>query len=156
MPKLSLFTPCENVILSQDNNASLIQLLSHIKLTLPPEVPDPIPPHSAAPMKWFIYAQWECSPDEVGIRFEQKIDMVNELGEAAADFQLLGSFIPEAEKPIHRMIASLVFIPLYPPGQYRLRVSIRRAGEERWNLAEDQRLDILHERVAAQVAHEAR
>jgi hypothetical protein len=71
MPRLSILSPCENVILGQDNNASIIVIIHQVRMQLPPDVPDPIPPGSVSPMTWYVFAQWEILPGEVGQHFEQ-------------------------------------------------------------------------------------
>lgn len=143
MPRMLLFCPCETVLFGQGDNASLIVILHKVQMTLPPEVPDPIPPNAAAPFKWQIFSQWECDPTEVGIRFEQQIKLARE---NAVVFESIADFIPEANKPIHRMVASLTFFPLAPAGNYRLILSLRQAGEQQWNKFGDYPFEIEYQR----------
>lgn len=129
MPRLLLFCPCESVLFSQGDNASLIVILHTLILTLPPEVPDPIPENSATQMKWHVFAQWECAPAEVGQQFEQEIKMV---GHDVVALNAISTFTPEAGRAILRSVANLTFFPLVPAGSYRLVLSLRRAGEQQW------------------------
>src|SRR4051812_32414762 len=131
MPKILVFVPCEHVLIGQDNAASLIVLMHQFTLTPGADVPDPIPPNSATSMKWFIFAQWEAAPNEVGMTFEQKVQLVDRDNQQTG-LQVIGEFIPEADKPLHRMIANLTFLPLLPAGDYRLQLFLRRAGAPMW------------------------
>jgi hypothetical protein len=148
MPKLLMFAPCETVLIGQDGNASLIVLLQQFMFQ---DRPDPIPPNTITQMKWHIFSEWEASPDEVGVSFEQKIELLNAAQEVQGHFQLMATFIPEAGKPLHRMIANLTFLPVISEGQYRLYLSIRRVGEENWVVVADYPLRISYAKPVAPV-----
>jgi hypothetical protein len=143
MPRMLLFCPCENVLVGQGENASLIVILHQVQMILPAEVPDPIPPNAAAPFKWQIFAQYECDPTDAGVKFEQQIKMVK--GNTTT-LESTADFVPEANKPIHRMIASLTFFPLVPAGLYRLVLSLRRAGEQEWGKVGDYPFEVTYQR----------
>jgi hypothetical protein len=138
-----LFCPCETVLFGQGDNASLIVIMHQLQLTIPAEVPDPIPANAAAPMKWQIFAQYECDPTDVGVRFEQQIKMVQ--GNITT-LESIADFVPEANKPIHRMVASLTFFPLVAAGNYRLVLSLRKAEEQGWNKVGDYPFEVIYNR----------
>lgn len=123
MPKLLAFLPCENVLITQDQTVSLIQVMNKLMIS---GVPDPLPLNAATPIKWFLFAQWEIEPTDIGQSFDQRIRMVR------GDFvglEVIGNFTAEAGKNVHRMITNLSFFPLIPGGAYRFKLEIKRIGE---------------------------
>jgi hypothetical protein len=148
MPKLLVFTPCETVIIGQNDSASLIVLLHQITFGTIPNLADPPPAGAAAQLKWNIFSQWECAENEVGQIFEHKVEMVSSANNAQI-FESISDFTPEAGKPLHRMLANLVFFPLVAQGNYRLKVYLRKANQEppaAWDLRGDHPLEVLYQR----------
>lgn len=137
-PRLLIFLPCDNVLITEGSNtASLIVVLDQIQLgATTGEMPDPLPANAAAPMRWFIYSQWFVGPEHVGVKFEQKLQMVDSQG---TPLPLVGTseFVPQAGKTVHRVIAALSFFPIVESGMYKLRAFIRQVGEEEWHEAGD-------------------
>src|ERR1700679_4001333 len=76
MPRLLVFDPCDNVIISKDTETiSLISILSSIRFTPPPAGP-PVPENAVGPMRWFIFAHWVAEEDDIGKTFEQEVKLV--------------------------------------------------------------------------------
>jgi hypothetical protein len=143
MPRLLLFAPCQRVLIGQDNLISLIEIMNEI--TLSGEIPDPLPERAATQMKWSIFAQWEASNEDIGQRFEQRIQMVRD---DVVAFESMADFTIEAGKPVHRMVANLTFFPLVPGGAYRMLLSIRRSGTEEWEQAGDYPFNVIYRHIA--------
>ncbi len=55
MPKLLLFTPCEKIIIDDNNNVSLVVLLHEIT-AVPSE--KGIPKNAVTPKEWAVYTTW--------------------------------------------------------------------------------------------------
>lgn len=143
MPKLLTFAPCDNVILGQDNSVSLIQIMN--QLVVSGDIPDPIPANSATQMRWFLFAQWEISPDEFGHDFQQRVRIVR-AGQQL--FEAFSDFTTEMGKNVHRMIANLTYFPLIPGGECRLQLAVRPAGENNpWQEAADYPMEIVYRHV---------
>ncbi len=127
MPKLLILAPCDNVLINKEfESASLVVILTQIAY---PERPDPIPENALAPMRWFIFCQWIMLPEDVGVTFEQRIQM--EIGTPLSLDNIM-EFTGEAGKVHLRMIASLLGFPILQDGIYDLIVSYRKKGEENW------------------------
>ncbi len=144
MPKLNVFAPCENVLIGQSQDASLIVLLHQLTHTLGDEVPDPIPAGAATQMKWYVFAQWEKLDGDDAEHFEQKISFVN--SDKKETFTSVTEF-SFGDKPLQRMIAQFTFFPLVPEGHYRLKVLLRKQGEQQWQEHGDYPMEILYKRV---------
>ena len=131
MPRLLLFAPCDNVLVSAPHNSvSLIIVISEV--TFPSESPKTVAEKpTAAAMRWFVFSQWEFAADEAGFEFEQKIEMVGER-KSAPLMENISAFKAEEGKPIHRMIAQLFAFPMVAGGPYRLILSLRAKGGESW------------------------
>ena len=150
MPRLLIFAPCENVLISQGSSASLIVILHRIDLS--GDIPEPIPENTATQMKWHIFAQWETEPEETGVKFEQKIEMSSKDGTMVPSIAGIAEFVPEAGKPVHRMIVNLTFFPIIPAGFYRLRLSLRRSDQQgEWIPHGDYPLEISYQHRPAAV-----
>ncbi len=129
MPRLLLFTPCENVLISENSNVSLINVMNEVTLTPSERLPDPLPEGAATPMRWFLLSQWEILPEDIGRTFEQRITLSND---QRTPLEGITQFTPEQNKILHRLIARLDHFPLIPSGNYRLKLFLRLAGEQTW------------------------
>lgn len=123
MPRLLVFVPCERVIVSQDDNsATLIALLQSVKLEAPEEAPDTI----VAPVSWSAFALWYRLPEDEGVDYEQRIQLVAPSGKI-----LLEQVTPfRMTKAYHRNTHRSFGLPVAAAGEYILRLSIRRVGDE--------------------------
>ncbi len=139
MPRLLLFAPCDNVLLSgETQSASLIIVLSQIVFQA--ALPDPLPPNAAAPMRWCTFSQWEMGESEVGIEHAQKVSLIGPDGSEKIANTV--TFIGEQDKPVHRVVVTNFGFPIVAAGIYRLKLSYQRTGEESWVDAADYPLQI--------------
>jgi hypothetical protein len=120
MPRLILFAPCENLIISQDNKVSIISLLENITIGLPAN--QPIPPNATLPMRWFALAVWEKELTDEGRTFESYIE-AGHVQSIPARFQMTTA--------LHRVAAQIIGFPLRIGG-IRLRAFLREVGANQW------------------------
>lgn len=140
MPKLLMFAPCDNVLISGENqSASLIIVLTQI--VYQGTIPDPFPPNAMSPMRWSTFSQWEFETEDSGINFQQKITLVDDAGQEAYSNQVNFTGIPS--KSIHRVVTTNFGFPLLAPGVYRLKLSYQRAAQGDWQEVADYPLEIL-------------
>jgi hypothetical protein len=141
MPRLLLFAPCDNVLMTGDaQSASLIIVLTQINFQGP--FPDNMPPNPLAPMRWSTFSQWEMSIDEVGIRYTQKVRLMAPDGTEIHSNVV--EFTGEQNKPIHRIVTTNFGFPVIPEGAYRLVLSLERSGHGDWSDIGDYPLQIVH------------
>ncbi len=135
MPKLLVFLPCENVLLSgaDGQTASLIVIFNQIIFQGP--LPADLPRNAAAPRRWFTFTQWEMFPADVGIEYRQRV--VFEDGHGNMPIEAITNFSGEEGKSLHRIVMSNVAFPMLEPGIYRLHLSLQAPGEEIWTEVAD-------------------
>lgn len=128
MPKLLVFAPCEKVIISQDeNNPTLIAILSSLKLSIPPDElrkltesdPKEVP---AVPLRWSVFTLWQREDGDDGISFRQTIDFVAPDGRVL--FNSAGSVAFSEKARTHRTVVSVLNFPLTAAGDYSIRLSL--------------------------------
>jgi hypothetical protein len=143
MPRLLLFAPCDNVLVSRHTESvSLIVLFTEIKF-VPPPAGTSLPEGTAAPMRWFIFSQWEILPDDIGVTFEQSVKMLNETGKQL--FELEQEFRGEDGKPIHRVVIGVPGFPVTGgEGRFSLVISLRKKGENAWEEKGSYPLKVVH------------
>lgn len=148
MPRLLVFAACDNVLLGNDNNVSLITLLNQITLNIAEDAPDPLPADSTVPIRWFVYSEWEIAPEERGLGFEQRMQLF--AGESQdAKIETIAAFMTKPDKSRHRMIGQLQGFPLLPEGIHRLKLSIRPSGGDEWTPAGDYPFEVVYRKAAA-------
>ena len=130
MPQLLAFLPCENVIISQDNNISLIEVLSVITAGIKVPV-EQLSPDTGAPHRWFVVAMWRNIPEDQDAEFEQRIALVDPSGKTRVE--AFGEVAFQPHKRIHRMIGEMSGFPVNPQGIYSLELYIRKQGEAEWD-----------------------
>jgi hypothetical protein len=130
MPQLLAFLPCENVIVSQDNNISLIEVLNGITAAI--NVPlGQLRSDAGAPHRWFAVTMWHQIPEDQGADFEQRIALLDPTGKVRVE--TFSEVVFEPQKPIHRTIGELSGFPVNPPDIYILQLYVRKQGDEEWN-----------------------
>lgn len=141
MPRLLILAPCDNVLINrQAESASLIVLFTEIKVVAPPA---DTPEGSAAPLRWFIFSQWEMLSEDVGETFEQDTRLVNEQGKELLAVQQ--EFTGEPGKFHHRMVAMLPGFPVTGgAGRYRITLNLRKKGSETWEEKGSYPLSVTH------------
>jgi len=130
MPQLLAFLPCENVIVSQDHNLSLIEVLNRVTAEIKVPVQQ-LKPDAGAPHRWFVVAMWHVVPEDQEAAFEQRIALVDPSGKIRVE--AFGELAFGPQKPIHRMVGEMTGFPVSPQGTYSLELYIRKQGEEVWN-----------------------
>jgi hypothetical protein len=118
MPRLILFAPCENLIISNENKISLISLLETITVGIPQN--QPIPANATLPMRWFALTTWERQHGDADREFESYIE-AGPLRSITARFRMA--------TPLHRVMAQIIGFPLQF-GEMRLRAHFRQVGGE--------------------------
>jgi hypothetical protein len=127
MLKLLLFTPCEKVIVSQEENSgSLISTLQGFTLTVQPPTDGQV---VFLPMTWYAYALWELTGQEPAR--VQRFELVSTTNQILAHGELP---IPKPGEPLRRFNRAYFKIAGFPisgpPGDYTLRLLMRRADED--------------------------
>lgn len=142
MPRLVMFAPCDNVLVSGDHQSvSLVIVLSHLIYPgIPPGVS--INPGDPVAMRWFLFSQYEQSPEDGGIAYEQRTVLRSADGSEYAEGTV--AFTPESGKLFHRIILTHNAMPFLMPGIHRFMVSIRRAGEQDWTEVSDYPIQVVH------------
>src|SRR3982751_6697320 len=123
MPQLLAFLPCENVIVSQDNNISLIEILNGVVAAINVAV-EQLKSDAGAPHRWFVVAMWHQMPEEQQANFEQRITLVDPSGKVRAE--AFSEIVFQSQKLIHRTIGEMSGFPVNPPGIYTLQLYVRK------------------------------
>jgi hypothetical protein len=64
MLKFVMCVACEKVIFSNETlNASLINLFTKMRISIPEEAPD-IPPNAVVPKEWAVFSSWDTEPGD--------------------------------------------------------------------------------------------
>lgn len=116
MPRLILFAPCENLIISSGNQVSLISVLEGITLALPETLG--IPTGATVPMRWFVLMTWEREPTDDGKEYECYVEAAH-IRSQILRFRLV--------TPLHRVVVQLMGFPLIFGG-LRLRAFMHEVG----------------------------
>lgn len=131
MPQLLAFLPCENVIISQDNNLSLIEVLNGVTAAVSVPI-DQLKSDAGAPHRWFVVAMWHKVPEDLDADFEQRIALVDPSGKIRIEAFNEIAFDPQ--KSIHRTIGEMSGFPVSPQGVYTLQLYVRKKqGEDVWS-----------------------
>lgn len=129
MPNLLLFAPCQKVIINgQDNTVSLIGLLENVTVSVED---GSVSENAVAPSPWDVIVIWERLPEDMGILYDQRIQLLladgNESLESVVQFEM-------AERTIRNMLNIRGF-PIGQAGSCALRLSIREANTgEDWRV----------------------
>lgn len=142
MPKLTIFTPCEKVIIGQGNNAaSIIDIIQGLQFkTLIPS--QQIDEKTGVFARFSIFAQWHRLPSDEGKTFEQKITLARPgekpVLEALTEFQMT--------EQLHRVTAVSDLLPYLPIGEYQLCLFLRQKGTQDWPATPiaDYPIDVTH------------
>ena len=130
MPNLLLMVPCEVVVIAENGLPTLVNILSEFTMGGLPEI---VPQQAAIPYRWFIFSEWQLAPEDLHNNWEQRVRLTNVAG-VNTGLDHIAEMIPDPNKPLHRMIATLNFFPILPQGNYALEISIRRSGQPNWEV----------------------
>jgi hypothetical protein len=99
--------------------------LQEVHYKLPPGVT--LQPNSAIPLKWNTVSLWhEEEPADGGLTFEQRLSIENQNGDVLLTNEMRWKF----EKPNHRIVASVVGLPI--SRKLILKLSYRVTGAPNW------------------------
>jgi hypothetical protein len=135
MPKLLAFLPCEQVIVSkEDETVSLITITQGLSLAVPA---DAIGKSVVLPHRWTMFAYWLKERGDEGVAFEQRVEYV-----APQNTPLLNQITQFViAKSTHSQIGRIGALPVQSVqvGQsvYTLRLSIRRLGEQEFRMVSE-------------------
>jgi hypothetical protein len=133
MPKLLNFSPCENIIVANDNTISLITILEKVQIHLPVSEDHKLPENAQIPFKWFVFTSWLKQPGDDGKTFEQLIDITlpgeKSLRSSIVNFQL--------SEMRHRTVVQLPGMPITPKGIALIKLLLREQGQQDWNTIAD-------------------
>jgi hypothetical protein len=125
MPKLLAFSPCEKVIIAQDdNNSTLIAILSEINGEYEAEE-QAVPPDAMAPFMWAIFTMWHKEDGDDSVEYEQITCLVSPAGQHKIDD--VRPFTMSSRT--HRLNARVIGIPLVRDEEWTLQLFIRRKGQ---------------------------
>ena len=86
MPRLLLFAPCERVIINtEDNNVTLMTVLSEIGVSWPSSAMDKLRDTPRLLTRWQVIASWLREPGDEGREFEQICELVMPDGSKAGE-----------------------------------------------------------------------
>jgi hypothetical protein len=118
-PKLLVFSPCERVIINEEDNASsLIAILQGFHVQS--EIPDG--KILSLPISWYVYTLWES--DKTENKYHQRTELISPttgktLVTASAQWQFV------KDKYYHRLTGRVVGFPVDGFGKYELRLSLK-------------------------------
>jgi hypothetical protein len=143
MPRLLLFGPCQKAIIDrEDSVVSMIAIIAGVA------VASPVSPDAAVQFPWAAVAVWERSPGDEDRAFEQLLQVVQPDDSAIGASVVQFTFV----KRTHQNVIRAVAFPVGQAGMHRLRLSIREAGTENWNVAAEYPVEVEH-RAADQAAN---
>src|SRR5260370_21012886 len=129
MIRLLLFVPCEKVILAEGGQTSMIGVIEMVRVNVGNT---PLPPDALIPFKWSFLTLWYRDEDvEQPILYQEQIRLIRPDGTEAA-------FAGDAEFEVNnqfrnfRQYGDVPVLPAGMEGEYLLKLSLRRSGEEQW------------------------
>jgi hypothetical protein len=119
MPKLTILAACEKVIV--DRVASLPSLIS-IFQRMNVQIQDaPLPENAVSPTRWSVFALWQLTPEERGIEYVQRIEIISPAGDTFAEAKttLKISEVDDLQSKSH---IDIIGIPINTEGFIKVRV----------------------------------
>lgn len=122
MPKLIMFTPCEKIIIDDNNTASLIAIMHGVTASSPAD--KEIPKNAVAPKEWAIYTSWMREQGDETKSFEQKLQI---LWPDGTEFHVhsLPFKIPES---IHQNRVGVIGFPIGQRGPLKVKMWVESGG----------------------------
>lgn len=119
MPKLLVLAACERVLVDQVASLpSLINIFQRMNIQLQDA---PLPENAVSPARWAIFALWQHTPEENGIEFTQRIEVLNPIGEKFAEAKTVFK-IAEAEDLQSKNHIEMFGLPINNEGFIKVRV----------------------------------
>jgi len=131
MPKLSIFVPCERVILGNDGSVSLIGLVNQLTFPpLPPNIHQNLSPGNiAAPVKWAVFAQFHREQGDIQKRFLFQTELRAPSGVPVIPGQPQLFLMKENTVNLNILFP---FFPMVPAGIYDLMAMVKGDQEKQW------------------------
>ena len=124
MPQLSIFTPCEKVIV--DLNTKVPSLIGIFQAMKVPVSDAPIPARAVAPVKWAVFALWNHSSKEKNIEYTQHLQIFDAAGELFSE-TVQKFMITEPDDHQSKNTVEVFGLPVSHEGAIRLRVWLEGA-----------------------------
>lgn len=126
MPRLIAFLPAERVLVdAEDNSMAIIGVLGGLKVPATGELPE----GTASPLVWFALAIWKGEPGDEGQAFEQRVEVLSPSGRLLVDGSATFRFTGQSS---HRVRLRVAGFPVWEPGDYAIRLSLRKEGDDSW------------------------
>lgn len=121
MPKLVVLAACERVIIDRTAALpSLINIFQRMNIRLQDA---PLPDNAISPTRWSIFTLWQHTPEELGVEYTQKLEVINpqggKFGEGTVKFR-----ITEADDLQSKNSIELFGLPITSEGFVKVRVWI--------------------------------
>jgi len=141
MPKLQLFSPCEKVIIANDNTVSLVTIFEKIQLHLPVSEDSKLPPNLQIPFKWFVFSLWMREPGDEVKEFEHQVHIVMPGNNPDKDItsNIVKFKMPETR---HHMVVQFPGFPIVSEGIASVKALFREVGSEDWKTMAEYPLEV--------------
>ncbi|MBM3495570.1 MAG: hypothetical protein FJX72_14800 [Armatimonadetes bacterium] len=125
MPRLILFVPCRQIIVSADDQTiTLVSLVDGVNAPVTDGAPQGV-----ADITWEHLTVWQAEPDDGGQEFEQRLEIVRPDRKVAAEVRQRFAI---GERSL-RVRGAVVGFPSEVAGDYTLRLSLRHVlDSETW------------------------
>ena len=125
MLKLLIYAPCEKVIISDDQTASIISVMETVNVNVAAE----IPPDALAPLRWNIISLWR-KDEEISdpIEIEERTDVLRPDGSVATGGTT--KFTVTTEHLMYRTLLQLAIFPIGQQGIIKMKCRIRQVNPE--------------------------
>jgi hypothetical protein len=136
VPKLLAFLPCDQVIISKDDDSvSLITVAQGFSASVRENV---LGQNILIPHKWSMFAYWLKEAGDEGITFEQQLEYLAPPDNTALMNQISQFVITKAT---HSQIGRVGALPIRSvgagPALYTLRLSIRPVGDQEYRVVSE-------------------
>jgi len=141
MLKLLIFAPCETIILSKDDNASIINVLETVRVNIKGD----LPAAALIPFKWSLMTLWKRDDTvDTSIEYEQHIQVLRRDDTVAAEGR--NTFTVSSQHLMYRLLAHFPVFPIGQPGQVLVKGRIRQVNPEtEWQDIAEFPLQVIHE-----------
>lgn len=139
-----IFAPCERVIISNDNLASIISVMESVQISVPAD----LPVDALVPLNWAILSLWRRDEDtDVPIEFEEQCEVIRQDGIVALVARTL--FTVTNSNTIYRTVITFPALPVGRPGTIWIKDRIRQTNHQTdWVVSAEFPLIIVHAPVA--------